>query len=57
MFNARSAHLTRRGILAAGGAPSLGAALAACGDDDAQNGGSADSKEAAKSGPWIFKDS
>jgi iron complex transport system substrate-binding protein len=57
MFNARSAHLTRRGILAAGGALSLGAALAACGDDDAQNGGSADSKEAAKSGPWIFKDS
>ncbi|MFC4470979.1 ABC transporter substrate-binding protein [Streptomyces xiangluensis] len=56
MFNARSAHLTRRGILAAGGALSLGAVLAACGDDDAQSGGSADSKEAAKSGPWSFKD-
>ena len=56
MFNARSAHLTRRGILAAGGALGLGAVLAACGDDDAQSGGSADSTESAKSGPWSFKD-
>lgn len=56
MSNARFAHLTRRGILAAGGALGLGAVLAACGDDDAQSGGSADSTESAKSGPWSFKD-
>jgi iron complex transport system substrate-binding protein len=56
MSNARSAHLTRRGILAAGGALGLGAVLAACGDDDAKSGGSAESTKAAKSGPWTFKD-
>ena len=33
MPNARASHLTRRGILAAGGALGLGAALAACGDE------------------------
>ncbi|MER7719936.1 ABC transporter substrate-binding protein [Streptomyces flaveolus] len=56
MSNARAAHLTRRGILAAGGALGLGAVLAACGDDDAKNGGSAEQTGAAKSGPWTFKD-
>ncbi|MFC8344510.1 ABC transporter substrate-binding protein [Streptomyces sp. NPDC057280] len=40
MSNARATHLTRRGILAAGGALGLGAVLAACGDDDAKSGGS-----------------
>ncbi|MFI6564704.1 ABC transporter substrate-binding protein [Streptomyces sp. NPDC050534] len=55
MSNARATHLTRRGILAAGGALGLGAALAACGDDDAKSGGS-DATTAAKSGPWTFKD-
>ncbi|MCI3239365.1 ABC transporter substrate-binding protein [Streptomyces spinosisporus] len=55
MSNARATHLTRRGILAAGGALGLGAALAACGDDDAKSGGS-DATTAAKSGPWSFKD-
>ncbi|MGQ4383190.1 ABC transporter substrate-binding protein [Streptomyces sp. SAS_270] len=55
MSNARATHLTRRGILAAGGALGLGAVLAACGDDDAKSGGS-DSTAAAKSGPWTFKD-
>ncbi|MGW7302285.1 ABC transporter substrate-binding protein [Streptomyces sp. NPDC054829] len=49
-------HLTRRGILAAGGALGLGAVLAACGDDDAKSGGSGEEKAAAKSGPWTFKD-
>ncbi|MEU8932966.1 ABC transporter substrate-binding protein [Streptomyces sp. NPDC048409] len=57
MSNVRAAHLTRRGILAAGGALGLGAALAACGDDDAKSAGSSDKgTTAAKSGPWSFKD-
>ncbi|MGW1723066.1 ABC transporter substrate-binding protein [Streptomyces sp. NPDC002306] len=57
MPNARATHLTRRGILAAGGALGLGAVLAACGDDDAKSGGSAkETAAAAKSGPWTFKD-
>jgi iron complex transport system substrate-binding protein len=55
MPNARATHLTRRGILAAGGVLGLGAALAACGDDDARSGGS-DATTAATSGPWSFKD-
>ncbi|MFG2470962.1 ABC transporter substrate-binding protein [Streptomyces canus] len=56
MSNARAAHLTRRGILAAGGALGLGAVLAACGDDDAGSEGSSKETTAAKSGPWTFKD-
>jgi iron complex transport system substrate-binding protein len=56
MSNARATHLTRRGVLAAGGALGLGAVLAACGDGDAQNGGSNEATTAAKSGPWTFKD-
>ncbi|WP_416982818.1 ABC transporter substrate-binding protein [Streptomyces sp. T028] len=57
MPNARANHLTRRGILAAGGALGLGAVLAACGDDDANSSGSDSSASAsAKSGPWTFKD-
>ncbi|GAA3233363.1 ABC transporter substrate-binding protein [Streptomyces sp. XM83C] len=57
MSNASASHLTRRGILAAGGALGLGAVLAACGDDDAKDGGSAGKNTAAaKSGPWTFKD-
>ncbi|MFF4898477.1 ABC transporter substrate-binding protein [Streptomyces sp. NPDC001068] len=57
MSNVRAAHLTRRGILAAGGALGLGAALAACGDDDGKSGGSSDkATTGAKSGPWSFKD-
>ena len=56
MSHARVAHLTRRGILAAGGALGLGAALAACGDDDSSATGSDKGTTAAKSGPWSFKD-
>ncbi|WP_055612248.1 ABC transporter substrate-binding protein [Streptomyces phaeochromogenes] len=57
MSNARATHLTRRGILAAGGALGLGAVLAACGDEDSKSGGSADAtKSAAASGPWSFED-
>ncbi|MCF3133132.1 ABC transporter substrate-binding protein [Streptomyces olivochromogenes] len=56
MPHARATHLTRRGILAAGGALGLGAALAACGDDDGKDKGSDDGTKAAKSGPWTFKD-
>ncbi|MEU6402227.1 ABC transporter substrate-binding protein [Streptomyces sp. NPDC046985] len=56
MPNARLPHLSRRGVLAAGGALGLGAALAACGDGDAKNGGSGSPKKAAASGPWTFED-
>ncbi|WP_141205114.1 ABC transporter substrate-binding protein [Streptomyces griseorubiginosus] len=56
MSHARVAHLTRRGILAAGGALGLGAVLAACGDDDSSATGSDKDATAAKSGPWSFKD-
>ena len=56
MPNARATHLTRRGVLAAGGALGLGAVLAACGDDDAKSEGSGEATTAAKSGPWTFKD-
>ncbi|MDX3383538.1 ABC transporter substrate-binding protein [Streptomyces niveiscabiei] len=59
MPNARTTHLTRRGVLAAGGALGLGAVLAACGDDDAKSGGSESADpgaNTAKSGPWTFKD-
>lgn len=55
MPNARATHLTRRGILAAGGALGLGTVLAACGNDSGDSGGSGDAA-AAKSGPWTFKD-
>ncbi|MFI6205212.1 ABC transporter substrate-binding protein [Streptomyces sp. NPDC051041] len=56
MSNARATHLTRRGILAAGGALGLGAVLAACGDEDAKSGGSGDGTAAAQSGSWSFED-
>ncbi|MEU3954096.1 ABC transporter substrate-binding protein [Streptomyces achromogenes] len=56
MSHARATHLTRRGLLAAGGALGLGAALAACGDDKGADGGSGGSKGAGKSGPWTYKD-
>ncbi|AJP02131.1 ABC transporter substrate-binding protein [Streptomyces cyaneogriseus subsp. noncyanogenus] len=56
MSNARATRLTRRGILAAGGALGLGAVLAACGDDDTNGGGSGKETGAAQSGPWSFED-
>ncbi|MET9377113.1 ABC transporter substrate-binding protein [Streptomyces sp. NPDC003035] len=51
--NARATHLTRRGLLAAGGALGLGAALAACGSET--KGGAA-SGASEKAGPWKFTD-
>ncbi|CAM5256807.1 Putative ferrichrome ABC transporter substrate-binding protein OS=Streptomyces glaucescens OX=1907 GN=SGLAU_12680 PE=3 SV=1 [Streptomyces glaucescens] len=56
MSNARATNLTRRGILAAGGALGLGAVLAACGDEDTKSGGSDATGAAKASGPWTFKD-
>jgi iron complex transport system substrate-binding protein len=56
MSNARAAHLTRRGLLAASGALGLGAVLAACGDESSDSAGSGKETPAAKSGPWSFKD-
>ncbi|MGW6399924.1 ABC transporter substrate-binding protein [Streptomyces sp. NPDC055134] len=55
MPNARLTPPSRRGILAAGGALGLGAALAACGSDSKDSGSGAKSGS-AKSGPWSFKD-
>ncbi|MGW5420762.1 ABC transporter substrate-binding protein [Streptomyces sp. NPDC003943] len=51
---ARATTLTRRGLLAAGGALGLGAALVACGGSD-EKGGSA-APAGGKSGAWEFKD-
>ncbi|MDO0927596.1 ABC transporter substrate-binding protein [Streptomyces sp. TG1A-8] len=56
MPHARATHLTRRGLLAAGGALGLGAALAACGDDKGADTGSGKDTAGAASGPWSFKD-
>jgi iron complex transport system substrate-binding protein len=56
MPRARATHPTRRGLLAAGGALGLGAALAACGDDKDKGGGTADAAKGSASGPWSFKD-
>lgn len=57
MSNARTARFSRRGLLAAGGALGLGAALAACGDGDAKSGGSdAPGSAEPESGPWSFED-
>ncbi|MEU3185793.1 ABC transporter substrate-binding protein [Streptomyces sp. NPDC006923] len=55
MPHARTLPLSRRGLLAAGGAVGLGAFLAACGEGDAK-GGSATGTDAAKPGPWSFRD-
>ncbi|MEU1894304.1 ABC transporter substrate-binding protein [Streptomyces pristinaespiralis] len=55
MPNARASHLTRRGLLSAGGALGLGVALAACGQETKGKKGDSD-KAAAKSGPWSFTD-
>lgn len=51
MPNARASHLTRRGLLAAGGALGLGVALTACGSEKRN-----DQASEAKAGPWEFKD-
>ncbi|GAB1335771.1 siderophore-binding protein DesE [Streptomyces sp. E-15] len=56
MPHARATHLTRRGLLAAGGALGLGAALAACGDGKGKDSGSGGDKGTGASGPWSFKD-
>ncbi|KUN01335.1 ABC transporter substrate-binding protein [Streptomyces yokosukanensis] len=56
MPHARATHLTRRGLLVAGGAAGLGAALTACGDGKGKDGGSGNGTKAARSGPWSFED-
>ncbi|MER6390013.1 ABC transporter substrate-binding protein [Streptomyces sp. NPDC001523] len=57
MPKSRSSLLTRRGLIAAGGALSLVAALSACGGTDkAKDGAGEADKTAAASGPWTFKD-
>ncbi|CAM5531370.1 ABC transporter substrate-binding protein [Streptomyces pilosus] len=56
MSNATTARLSRRGLLTAGGVLGLGAVLAACGSDDAKDGGSGAKGSGDASGPWSFKD-
>lgn len=52
-----AAQLSRRGLLAAGGALGLTALLAACGDDDGDGGSeSAGNADKGGGGPWSFKD-
>ncbi|MFP8882868.1 ABC transporter substrate-binding protein [Streptomyces mangrovi] len=53
MSYARTANLSRRGILTAGGALGLGALLAACGDGGSQTSGRTSEKDG---GPWSFTD-
>ncbi|MFD3547622.1 ABC transporter substrate-binding protein [Streptomyces sp. NPDC058655] len=55
MPQSRTPLLTRRGLLAAGGALGLVVALAACGGNDTAKGDGGKDKGAA-SGPWSFKD-
>ncbi|MGX1882642.1 ABC transporter substrate-binding protein [Streptomyces sp. NPDC055287] len=52
MPHARASRLSRRSLLAAGGALGIGAALTACGETSAKS----EDKAAGKSGPWSFKD-
>ncbi|MCJ1677215.1 ABC transporter substrate-binding protein [Streptomyces sp. APSN-46.1] len=58
MPKSRTSYLSRRGLIAAGGALGLVAALTACGGSDSAKGetGGKDGKAAAASGPWTFKD-
>ncbi|WP_199549852.1 ABC transporter substrate-binding protein [Streptomyces sp. N35] len=55
MSKPRMPQLSRRDLLAAGGAAGLGALLVACGDDKGSKKDSG-SEQAADSGPWSFKD-
>lgn len=54
--NARATFLTRRGLLAAGGALGLVATLTACGGSGDGKGSDAPVKAAEKAGPWKFTD-
>ncbi|MER5553598.1 ABC transporter substrate-binding protein [Streptomyces sp. NPDC002793] len=54
MPNLRTSPISRRGLLAAGGAVGLGAVLAACGDGDETSRTSGSGAE--ESGPWSFED-
>ncbi|MDF6042601.1 ABC transporter substrate-binding protein [Streptomyces sp. JH14] len=56
MPKVRTTSLSRRGLLAAGGAVGLGAVLAACGDSDSKGSGSGSASSSAKAGTWTFKD-
>ncbi|WP_328476632.1 ABC transporter substrate-binding protein [Actinoplanes sp. NBC_00393] len=47
--------LSRRGLLAAGGATALGALLSACGGND-DSGSASGTSSAAAAGPWAFTD-
>ncbi|WP_329068032.1 ABC transporter substrate-binding protein [Streptomyces sp. NBC_01429] len=55
MREPRVPSLTRRGLLAAGGA-GLGAALAACGGDRGATSGSGSTKVTGRTGPWSLTD-
>ncbi|MDJ0379714.1 ABC transporter substrate-binding protein [Streptomyces sp. G-G2] len=56
MPKSRSSLLTRRGLIAAGGALGLVAALTACGGSDAKSEKGGADKAGASQGAWTFKD-
>ncbi|MGV9246817.1 ABC transporter substrate-binding protein [Streptomyces sp. NPDC003710] len=56
MSHAHATRLSRRGILAAGGALGLGAVLAACGDDKGRNERPGSGQSEGKAGSWSFRD-
>ncbi|MDF3297645.1 ABC transporter substrate-binding protein [Streptomyces tropicalis] len=56
MPHSRALPPSRRGVLAAGGALGLGAALAACGDGGTKSGGAGGGAAAGRQGPWSFRD-
>ncbi|KOG85616.1 ABC transporter substrate-binding protein [Streptomyces varsoviensis] len=56
MSNPRTLTLSRRGLLAAGGAVSVGALLTACGGGSSSSGSSNSGSSKKDSGPWTFKD-
>ncbi|MFI6004636.1 ABC transporter substrate-binding protein [Streptomyces sp. NPDC051366] len=57
MPKSRTSYLSRRGLIAAGGALGLVAALTACGGSDSAKSGAGDKdKGAVASGAWTFKD-
>ncbi|WP_327064958.1 ABC transporter substrate-binding protein [Kitasatospora sp. NBC_01250] len=56
MHSSPARRLSRRGLLAAGGATALGALLTACNSGGTTKGGSAPASGTAKQGPWSFTD-
>ncbi|MFF4157609.1 ABC transporter substrate-binding protein [Streptomyces sp. NPDC001678] len=56
MSTPRTSNLSRRGLLAAGGALGIGALLTACGGGGSSDSGEETGQAAGRKGPWSFKD-